>query len=348
MKYGIKLATPITLRQSIYKKEDQQKVEMQLRFRQIRYLFVVWLILSNHAYSNTDLIYTNGIQPNLIDTNLTRVILNGNEVSKGVAVARSTVKIKISRAEKDSFCSGTIISSQLILTAGHCLDGDINDLSVLFGLNDQTGYIRRSALDYRHYYTQIIPPPPINIWKDGYLSYDEQQQRLFRRRVELQTTINQKPEYINLISELGLIKIEDLPAGYSPIKFHNSEQPIIFSNHFVYAAGYGLDNRYEESKLNTRLRFSEQKITSFVPGRGGSVAGWEVYPAEESQNICLGDSGGPLFILNSLTGDWELFGITILTTNFCANSAFVLYPGYFEFVEMIESWAEEMNSTFKI
>lgn len=75
--------------------------------------------------------------PNLAKND--RAVLGGEDAPANSLVAKSTVSLGIKMDDSyESFCTGTIVSKNLILTATHCLeqfDGDYSEVVIYFGNN---------------------------------------------------------------------------------------------------------------------------------------------------------------------------------------------------------------------
>ena len=62
-------------------------------------------------------------------------IVNGKTVTRKNEVSRSIVAIVADKNEGQALCTGTLISSDVVLTAAHCVEDNPSKLHIVFGLN---------------------------------------------------------------------------------------------------------------------------------------------------------------------------------------------------------------------
>ncbi|XP_016942386.2 brachyurin [Drosophila suzukii] len=207
----------------------------------------------------------------------------------------------------DLLCGGSIISSTCVLTAAHCTVGQAS-VFLIFGsveLNNENAQSMTS--------TNIIVHP----------NYNE-----------------------NLNNDVSLIKLPEaltFSTSIQPIKLVTESQR---SENFVgttaVIAGFGLmDDEYLDYSLE--LLYAEVEIinnqrcepifgtdvvlesTMCAIGLGGS-----------NMSICSGDSGGPLIIFNTTTGQWQQIGInSFVAEDQCTASypsGYVRLTSYLSFI----------------
>lgn len=327
------------------------------------------LFLSLAANAQTSLMI-NPDNDQFYDFLQSKVVLDGSAVEKDSIASQSTVRIEIKKKlNRFSVCTGVIISPQYILTAGHCLDENNARVKIQFGLGGDEGFESLRATSYRSmvdgvYYSdsstnEDSPTVPSNqasiriqqksqeeFWKDGFLTFDAQKNAAFNADIAQLTQLRSKPESYDSIRDFALIKIEQLPNGFSPIPFYSGT---LLLNKEALAAGYGVNSRLEEYG-DDRLRSSKQKVIGYVARSGKEreeAIGVEIY-SEERRSICLGDSGGPTFVYSESRGQWELLGINVSVFNNCADSSLVLMPSAALISAILRSWAREMNAQLDI
>lgn len=128
-------------------------------------------------------------------------IIGGQEVAGDSPIAKQTVLIK-GKIQRATFtCSGSILSENVILTAGHCLGGGgYADLEVFFGPNGSAGSIKVINQIRR----RDIPPDSEMDWDD-----------------------------------VAVLKLErNIPAGFTPVQFY-PDSNWIEKGSAVILAGYG-------------------------------------------------------------------------------------------------------------
>lgn len=190
-------------------------------------------------------------------------IVNGVEVAADDVFAKTTVAIAESRgSEHQQFCSGTLISKNIVLTAGHCgefLEG--REGSVLFGLSEQSSVAVKIEKVIIH---------------SGYNN---------------DSTYMYKGEPIGQNwNDLALIKmVADAPAGYMPAEMLTDDS-LLIDQAVVTLAGYGLTSGGFSGTGAGVLRKTDVKIEA------SKFSDQEFATDEAANGSCNGDSGGPVYL----------------------------------------------------
>lgn len=181
-------------------------------------------------------------------------VIGGDEVSAGSIISRSTVGLYDKKA--GALCSGTLIASQLVLTAAHCVDPTSNELIVFFG-QEMKGLdpakTRRAikAVQYKHY----------------------------------------NPERGEDTGDMALVRFEgDLPAGYAPARLYKDFSSLDKGSRVV-VAGFGLNWAWGVKKGAGTLRTTKLKVKKALYGKTEVMLDQSL-----RKGICSGDSGGPAYI----------------------------------------------------
>lgn len=236
--------------------------------------------------------------------------------SIGAKIARSVVKLYIPYPSyiKPTICSAIVVDQQWLLTSGHCVayqnsahlgrffpDLEVFDITVSGLQNSKTLTV-----------DEIIIPKDYNF-------YQSRQQRPY-------------PGYIN--EDFALLHLnEPLGANYTPISLarepFKNDGPIS-----VWTAGFGQD---EGQNYSGELHFRKQYfMTNIYGGWSFGTASGNYHEIYTTGSIPLiykgilsswsfngpGDSGGPIFLEDSLNHKFLLEGIH-------GGGVFCNYPGYF-------------------
>jgi secreted trypsin-like serine protease len=218
------------------------------------------------------------------------LIIHGAVVTPDDPIASMTVAVINQAGGQTSLCSGSIVASDLVLTAGHCVGPDPTGMRLVFATDlRQTGATVVPVLDY-------LRPE----------SYGQ----------------NQNSQNDQDMNDIALIYFDGgLPAGYRIAKF--LDQPdLLKDGETVTLAGYGVSNGHEgvapvEAGAGV-LRKVDVKIAQAVYGKTEVVM-----DQAQGHGACHGDSGGPAFLKRGER--YLLFGVTSRGTsvgeNACAGAS---------------------------
>lgn len=225
---------------------------------------------------------------------LCAAVVGGRPVSEGSQISKSTVAIYNQRDQ--SFCAGSLISQDVVLTAAHCLKGSVTDFKVIFS-NDALATLNSS---------------------------DSRQKELVRSV----QNFKQHPDYltpdlskkVNEYGDIGLIKLSaKAPVGFVPVSILE-EASLVTVGKAVLVAGYGIALQQQKrvdryyAKLPALIQAGEAYCNSYktichvietnkdrtLREASVLVDRWErseLYLDEShGRGTCYGDSGGPVFV----------------------------------------------------
>src|SRR4051812_31110768 len=59
-------------------------------------------------------------------------IVHGSLVKPADEIAKSTVALLLEQSEGQALCTATILDSETVLTAAHCVEGDLKKIEIVF------------------------------------------------------------------------------------------------------------------------------------------------------------------------------------------------------------------------
>jgi V8-like Glu-specific endopeptidase len=185
-----------------------------------------------------------------------------------------------------SFCTATIISPRVLMTAAHCIqdfDPRTNAKTSAFVLPSTSDFIAffgtRVAVDGDWLRaTEVIPHPD---WSPD---------------LTLQGDSDKPPH------DIGIVILEsEIPGDYQPVSIANHSMPLR-ENHPVTLVGYGVTRTRRNNNTGVlrevQLPLKTINSKSQILGVGNFMKG-----------ACAGDSGGPMYAKDD-NGKWYVIGVT--------------------------------------
>lgn len=262
-------------------------------------------------------------------------IINGQTVNATDKIASLVVGVFNTRSR--FLCSGTIIASDIVLTAAHCIPGKAQELQIIFS----TDVDRILKSKDQNILTKFMLPA-----------------------IETKIFPKWNPRDEDTVVDTGdmaLIRFKgELPSGYKAATFLNETESLKIGQ-IVTVAGFGVSdvdmeeiNPRQYSKLDQAIESGEVICSAgkrdnygicFELERSGDgvlrvahapvsfIHESEIRLNEKKAGTCNGDSGGPAFI--EYNGEYLLLGVTSRGSELC-NEA-----GFYTNAVVLRSWIEE-------
>lgn len=197
-------------------------------------------------------------------------IVAGSPVQSGDSIATSTVMILDAESE-EHFCTGTLISKNLVLTAAHCTDIDPRSMKIGFANEVPKAGVRVPS-------RQVVSGRVHPNWP------------------------KLTEETIRNWGDVAVLRFEgNVPEGYVPARVL-SQKEAVQNGRSAVLAGFGDTNKMPLTSAQRLMRadvvvsdahFSETEV---------------LFEQFEGRGACHGDSGGPAFL--PLAGRHVVFGVT--------------------------------------
>lgn len=247
-----------------------------------------------------------------IDSENDTGIVGGAVVERADSLSRSVVGIYLEDSSTETklrqICTGTLIASDVILTAAHCVDDTVAKSASKFIVSFGNKTIKSKA--------------------------DLQQVKLRRglaKRVHSRWDVNAMDDTTAPIYDIALLKIQGRtpPFGFKPVAHAKSKQALKIGDQIL-AYGFGLTMDFENMEPDELL-----KVAITIRDPRFSATHFETY--DPGSSTCNGDSGGPAFLVDS-SGSAKVVGVTSFGPFFCNGES------YFTNVVAFSSW---INSALK-
>jgi secreted trypsin-like serine protease len=244
----------------------------------------------------------NGTARNLEDAAIS--IIGGKQLTAADGLSKSVVALV--DVDEGALCTASIISENMLVTAAHCVQGNLNSMVVVF-TTDLT-VKDKSAIKVRTVESGI--------------------QTSFYAERQLEPTDE---------GDIALIKLsEKIPAGYVPATLL-TDASVLKKGTTVTLVGYGIDDGVKQTGSGI-LRQTEVAVETPVLGQTEVLLN-----QKQGKGACHGDSGGPAYVLNK--GQVQLFGVTsrgaLDKKNDC--SQYSIYTNLVPYKAWIEAATAELN-----
>lgn len=242
-------------------------------------------------------------------------IISGVEVKPSDLESKSTVGIYLRQGDKVStFCTGTLIAPQIVLTAAHCFAdfaAEANTTVEQVRRLTLIGFGIKSAKTMSDPQVVFMTADKITIHPDY--------------RVNSVATAKIEP-----MKDIALVRISRVaPAGFSPAALPTSEVPQ--TGHLVSVAGYGLT---KVGLLSSQEARQLMKVTLPVGDANFSETQFSDRVIQ-GKSSCMGDSGGPVYMRSSTPGRLVVVGIVSWGDGACSQI------GVYTKTVKFRSWIQE-------
>jgi secreted trypsin-like serine protease len=293
-------------------------------------LILIIILVSCKAFDNNQ-------TPKIINTS----IINGVEIKKLDSFAKSVVGVY--DIKLNTICTGTLIDSNIVLTAAHCIPTHIWDLKIIFSTNVDSILNAKDPNIQLKYMKTAIDAKVGPTWdpKNETVQFDTGDIALikfqglapseYRAASFLKNGDDLKIGSIVTIAGFGVnyVDMEEI----NPKKYRNLENDLDLGD--VICSGKNRGNYgtcYKITKTGDGLLRSASAPISFIHET-------EVRLNEKKAGTCNGDSGGPAFLFKD--GDFYLFGVTSRGGEFCNE------VGVYTNALIYKSWIEATSKILK-
>lgn len=205
-------------------------------------------------------------------------IVGGKDVAANDPLARSTVALLMTSAQGTAICTGSLVSANQILTAGHCAMGG-DKIYAIFSTNVRLGSQQISLM--REVVARRVAP---SYYRSTVYSYSGDP------------------------SDVAILTIKGgAPAGFVPAKLITADiaRSALSVGARITLAGYGATDFYATKGAGV-LRSIKTKVDKFY------ISGRSVKVGSSDHGACHGDSGGPAIV--SYEGQDYIFAVTSRST----------------------------------
>lgn len=315
--------------------------------RRLKSISILALFFANTALAQLDAIELENFDLNPESQFQTyNTSLNGTPVSQNGETVQHVVSLEVESSDGSGSwgCTGFIVSKDLIMTSGHCLSGKIKPIKINFGVGGYRGFthtIHSSSYEYKYANEAAASSSGPSSWVNGYLVYNRKLHEEFKREiVDRKKWLYYTQDNQNMV-DFGLIKISDIPSGYGAVEF--LQGPVRFKQTAL-NVGYGISSR-TRSENDGRLRWGLLQFTGFEIDEKNRITGFQLFSKDDNdQAICMGDSGGPLFV--RVDGKLKVVGINTVVMNKCAGAGWITNPRYYR--TQLKNMARRLRATLEI
>lgn len=207
--------------------------------------------------------------------------------------------INIIKNGRKSICTGTLISDQWIITAGHCL------------------FDKKSGITTEELVNQLIDDGRVSVIFNNGIEGKEREKTV----VEFKQVPNRK--YLSTSSkkivvdsnDIILLRLESRVTDITPLNIANVDFNKV-KNEICTVVGYGKFSNQENESISDVRRFAEVRIIQST--KDMYVSNYSINQGQDT-GTCSGDSGGPLFLKDAL-GNYQLIGTVRAGDSSCALS----------------------------
>lgn len=236
-------------------------------------------------------------------------IINGQTADKESDIVKSTVALVLVEADRTkSFCTGTLVSKDIIVTAAHCVEPMTSGYQVQVSFGNET-FSSKNEGELREI--------------DRFYTYD------------MVNPIMGNPDAVRTINDLRDVAVIKLlttaPKWATPIAILGSEASLNVGQQ-VTVAGFG---RMEEDKAAMAKYLQVTQLD--IRGVGSKRIELD---QTKGTGACWGDSGGPALIRttsNDLVVIGALSGATYGDQNCHSGTVYTSLAGYKEFIQKVVS-----------
>lgn len=245
-------------------------------------------------------------------------IVHGQPVDASDPIAASTVVLYLATQEGlVNFCTGSLIDSDVVLTAGHC----IADFAEEIGVPQE---------EVIHYIGVGFGPKIVKSLEDESLSLIAVKAAKVHPDYKVGSVQNALDEPMK---DVALLKLESpAPKGFTAVKL-NSDASLVQKGDVLILAGFGL---VDGVKKTNAVGLNKVDVTVTEPDLTATQFSYETV---DGKTACGGDSGGPAFRQNA-EGAFVLVGVTSWGDNQCKKfGTYTKVSAIYDFVSTA-SWAK--------
>lgn len=279
-------------------------------------------------------------------------IIDGDMVRPIDNLHRHIVRIIVTKSDNSTgICTGSIISRDIILTAAHCFPAGSKSAKVEFPLaHTSAGFAYHTkALNYRvltdvSALPKSAPSPKNNskrqkVKHSNYLHFNQQEVKSRNAKEATRTTWNNIYQEYNdgkkLLKDIALVKVGGIPRGYYPIRLYKGS---VSFKQTLSAAGFGTSTRFK-NRNKFDLKKADFSLIGMAAIKDRGIQGWQLH-SPSSQNVCFGDSGGPLML--KIGGEYQQVGVNVFGNKSCTNGSFATNVLFYK--DWIEAAAASLGS----